>query len=211
MRPGGWCRKSLNLDSLAPPPTPSSAPRQPKGPRYPWEARGDLAAPPALRGGALGWKPRMGTGWGVRLGGGRGFPAEAFAPARRPHARSQAPAAQSPWPNSRAGGELPGETHRPEKLLENSGWPPGAVTRRLSRPRAPWAPGSGAWPPFPPTPPTWDKLEGVPENPRGRRGSAPRASPSPVVFRGTLPVPSPVRAPRPAPRSHRVQLTPPWT
>lgn len=93
---------------------PKLGPTPTQGTQMSREALEDLAAPPQLRGGALGWKPRVGS---ARCGGAGGFPAEAFAPARLPCAPSQAQEAQRPWPNSWAGKELSGETHPREKLL----------------------------------------------------------------------------------------------
>lgn len=162
-----------------------------------WEALEDLAAPPQLRGGTLRWKPSVGTELGGGGGGTGASPPRPSPPPACPTLRSQAPAAQSPWPTSWARGELSGETHRPEKLLENSGWLPGSVTRRLSRSELPRLPALELGLPAPRSPPTWAKLEMVPRTLEAG-GDQPHVPPRPDGSGEPFP-PPPLSAPR-APR-----------
>lgn len=105
---------------------PAPSPTVTQGTQQSWKASQDVAAPPQLLGGALGWKPEVGSALGEGGGGAGGFPAEAVASAR-PALRAQAQEAQGPRPDSRAEkGEVSGKTHPREKLLGNSGWPRGA-------------------------------------------------------------------------------------
>lgn len=114
----------------------------------------------------------------VCVWGGGGFPTEAIASACPPCSRSQAQEAQGRWPDSwTGGGELSGETHRREKLLGNSGWPPTSVTRRLSQLRAPEL-GTPS-PRFLQLGLSWKGSE----DRQGRRGSALRPSSSGVSSR----------------------------
>lgn len=138
-------------------PNPSPPPTQ--GTQKSWEASEDLDAPRQLRGGALRWKP---TGLELRCGGASPLKPSP-PPARLPNARSPGQEARGPWPDSlTGGGEVSGVTHQREKLLGNSGWPPGSVTLRVSRPRASRALSSSSGPrsPYPQDPLTWTKLGG---------------------------------------------------
>ena len=121
--------------------------------------RGPRRAPTAAGRGS-----QMETHWvGTALGGGASPMKPSPPPACLPSARSPGQEARGPWPDSRTGGgEVSGATHQREKLLGNSGWPPGSVTLRVSRPRASRALYSPSGPrsPYPQDPPTWTKLGG---------------------------------------------------
>lgn len=166
-----------------------------------WEALEDLAAPPQLRGGALRWKPSVGTELGGGGGGTGASPPRPSPPPACPTLRSQTQEAQSPWPTSWARGELSGETHRPEKLLENSGWLPGSVTRRLSRPELPRLPALELGLPSPRSPQLglswrWSREPSRPE------GTSPTCLPVRMVQGNpSRPLPCPRPAPRAPPRT----------
>lgn len=167
-----------------------------------WEALEDLAAPPQLRGGALRWKPSVGTELGGGGGGTGASPPRPSPPPACPTPQSQAQEAQSSWPTSWARGRtFRGDS--PARKVAGKLWLAAglgdaqAVPARA--PRAPQAPRSGAWPPFPPIPPTWAKLEMVPRALEAG-GDRPHVPPRPLGSGEPFP-PPPLSAPRAPPRT----------
>ena len=199
----------MNLGSLiTPPPLPSALPLLDKlrDPEVAGGLRGPRRAPTAAGRGF-----QMETRWvASALEGGRGFPVETINYRLLQSVcrvlGTQAQEAEGQWPDARTGGgEVSGATHHQrEKLPGNSGWPPGSVTRRLSRPRASRsAPPPDFGLPTPRIPQlglSWKRSRG-PARPEGTGPTSLRLRSVPACAHPTPPPPAPRSAPPPRARA----------